>query len=83
MKIRLFSEKSQGLFTFNATPFNSMYFLLLQSMKSMVEECTYWKPSYSLQFSVLQIEKCKILLYLVYPPIVKLNSLLSRPTCKK
>ncbi len=25
---------------------------------------------------VLQIEKCKILLYLVYPPIVKLNSLL-------
>ncbi len=27
--------------------------------------------------------KCKILLYLVYPPIVKLNSLLGRPTCKE
>ncbi len=32
---------------------------------------------------VLQIEKHKILLYLVYSPIVKLNSLLDRSTCKK
>ncbi len=32
---------------------------------------------------MLQIEECKILLNLVYPPIVKLNSLLGRPTCKE
>ncbi len=31
----------------------------------------------------LQIEEWKILLNLVYPPIVKLNSLLGRPTYKE
>ncbi len=34
-------------------------------------------------FIVLQIEKWKILLNLVYPPIIKLNSLLHRPACKQ
>ncbi len=34
-------------------------------------------------FYMLQIEKCKILFRVIYPPIVKLNSLLGRPTCKK
>ncbi len=32
---------------------------------------------------VLQIEKWKISLNTVYPPIVKLNSLLGRSTCKE
>ncbi len=35
------------------------------------------------RFQVLQTEKCIILLYSVYPPIVKLNSLLGRCTCKE
>ncbi len=32
---------------------------------------------------MLQIEECKILLNLLYPPIVKLNSLLGRLTGKE
>ncbi len=41
-------------------------------------------PSQLTVFLVLQIEKCKILLYLLYPLIIKLNTLLGRPTvqCK-
>ncbi len=32
---------------------------------------------------MLQFEECKILLNLVYPPIVKLDSLVGRPTRKE
>ncbi len=32
---------------------------------------------------MLQIENCTILLYLVYPPSAKLNSLLNKPTYKE